>query len=240
MAVRGLYVENGNLVLKSENAPALSNVPAVLARAGVTLEQIKVEAADEKIPAAPLLQLAEELLKFFARTVYPDTERTEEFESATVRVGRRVFNLRASESVLILTYSHWNGRTDNPIVHRGRWILNPARALALAKEIISAAKENPFNYKLSDDLILMKDSEGYKLLNTRRAVTSEFNKIERILLSSVLETFLLSGMTDTFSGRALGRMRVSSSEGRLMISMAGSRMVVDKVHQLLFLKELIG
>jgi hypothetical protein len=239
MAVRGLEVRDRRLVLHSNVAPKLNSIPRFLQeRIHVSQEQIKVEPAQEEILVnSQLIPLAEELIKFFAHVVYPDTSKVEKPESVAVRSGRRVFNLTPTNSVLVVTYSRWNGNPEEPVFYRGRWVLNPVRAFALAKEIIRAAKQGNFTYKLTEQGVLIKDGDSYKVLDIARGTNLELTELERVLFSAAIDSYILSGGTGNFSGKSLGKIRIVNAD---TFRIGGTTIRITTINKALMLKELIS
>jgi len=200
---------------------------------GIKVEPVKGE---ELRIGGQFLPIAKALIDLFAKVVYPDVEKVEEPQNTTIRTGRGVLNVAPSEDVAIITYSRFNGDKESPVFHRGRWIVNAVRALALARELLEQVKKGNFTYKLSDSVLLMKDGSSYKLIDVNRGVPVELPERERELLEAALDAYLLSGGAANFGGENLGRIRAVNGE---TYRIGGITLKIDRVNRALLLKELL-
>jgi len=229
--VKGIVVENGTVTLNSDFAPPLNNPPKFLN--GV--EQIKVEPIKNEtlIVGAPFLQAAKTLVDFFANKVFPDPEKVSAPKNVTLRIGKGLFSLTPSDNVMILTYSRFNGDTENPVFYRGRWILNHIRAYTFARAVLKEMKNRSFTYKISDTSLLMKDENGYKIINLNSGAPLTLLEREVEYLRSCIDEYLLSGVNAT---SRYGRLAVVSPG----VYRIGPALInTEKINDALFLRELM-
>jgi len=235
-----LYVKDGKLHLESGKPLKIFRIPKFIQNRNpeITLEQIQVQPVKEEIPVSTqLFPLAEALVKFFLEAAYPDDSKVEKIpESFSIRGRGFTFNVSKSNTILTIVYSRFNGDFEKPVIYRGRWFLNPVRALTLAREILGELKKKNLTYKLGEESVLIKEGDTVKVLDLRRALTNEISPYERALLKSALEAMILSGGASDFAGNRLGQIRVLSP-GRY--SVKGAEIRITTIDKAFLLREIL-